>query len=483
MPNMDYSLIQRTPDGTGKILVTIPGSPDKGSYVLEADLKIYTNQGMVAIADIVDDLVTADATKPLSANQGVVLKQLIDAVSGGITPKGDILSTNLPAADDSNKGWQYYCTDLNKYATSDGTQWVYTSNSQIVQTPDATDTGHALSNAVVTQKCNAVEATLNQHDARLQNLEQKAGDYTTVEYRGTDAVPTGKAHYGLVKNIVGKSRAWNQMVDSGTSSVTLTNGHKYLTVINGTFSIVIGAGSAISVTGGTDCVYDLTLIFGAGNEPATVADALAQLSALGQYNAYDAGSLVDTVVSGVESRDTSDNLLDTLSLPEPVTLRSAGSVADELNIESGVITRKVGVVDLGTLAWSYRSEYQIFYAYLPSAKMFASDTIPNCICPNYVSINWVAIFSADKCICTASAFTNGIHFKDSSYDDTDLDSSNKAPWLNGKYLVYELETPTTESIDPIPDNTLYTEGGGTIETIQTQTPTLDNCLDVGYLAV
>lgn len=57
----------------------------------------------------------------------------------------------------------------------------------------------------------ALQSQINQHESRLENLEQKAGDYTTVQYRGTDAVPTGKAKNGLVEKIVGKSRAWNQL--------------------------------------------------------------------------------------------------------------------------------------------------------------------------------------------------------------------------------------------------------------------------------
>lgn len=115
--NMDYSLIHHSPDGTGMFLVTLPGTPDRGSYMTEQEFKEW----------------------------------IVSSIGGGIVPKGDILSSNLPAADDSNKGWEYYCTDLNKYAVSDGTQWIYFSNSPIVQTPDATDTGHALSNAAVTQ--------------------------------------------------------------------------------------------------------------------------------------------------------------------------------------------------------------------------------------------------------------------------------------------------------------------------------------------
>lgn len=53
---MDYSLIHRTPDGNGKILVTTPGSPDKGSWETEAELKTYVNQDVVKQTDIVQSL-------------------------------------------------------------------------------------------------------------------------------------------------------------------------------------------------------------------------------------------------------------------------------------------------------------------------------------------------------------------------------------------------------------------------------------------
>lgn len=56
---------------------------------------------------------------------------------------------------------------------------------------------------------------ITQHEARIENLEQKAGDYSIVQYRGTNAVPTGKAKNALVENIVGKTRAWNQFCKNG----------------------------------------------------------------------------------------------------------------------------------------------------------------------------------------------------------------------------------------------------------------------------
>lgn len=650
MPNMDYSLIHRTPDGTGKVLVTTPGSPDKGSWESEAELKNWILADALLPADIVNDLTTADPTKVLSAEQGTVLKQLIDAVSGGITPKGDILSSNLPPADASNKGWQYYCTDLNKYATSDGTQWVYTSNSQIVQTPDATDTGHALSNAVVTQKCNAVEATLNQHDARLENLEQKAGDYTTVQYRGTNAVPTGKAKYGLAKSIVGKTRAWNQLVTSvngasevngitrtaiGTSlrytgtcttsanytcatfSPSAIFGHTYLINLNATLpsgcrinlgntdkqSIYLGTIGAgllsfgVFINSGTSnldftvspCIYDLTLIFGSGNEPSTVADALALLPALGQYNAYDDGSLVDTELSGVKSvfvniwdeewevgriasssginadtgydirsknyipvfpsttyyflvpptgaiffYDYSKNFIsttgsmnsgvfstpsncvfirfctysgsgyttynhdiqiclnsyadkttyhpyktDTLSLSETVTLRSSLTKQDESILETGEVHRPVKQVTLdGTEAWGIMNVNPYVFYHKPSDS--DGNVSRHAICDKYAMAfaSWGSM--PDKTFQDDSGY---LGFRDDSSNATTVDEWKA--WLASHpiTIVYELATPTTETIDPITNNFIEVEGGGTIDTIQTQTPVIDNCLDVGYLTV
>ena len=702
MPNMDYSLIHRTPDGTGKILVTTPGNPNKGSYVEESDMKNYVNQGMVAIADIVDDLVTADTAKPLSANQGVVLKQLIDAFSGGIVPKGDILSTNLPPADDTNKGWQYYCTDINQWATSDGTQWIMTSNSIITQTPDIADTGHALSNAVVTQCCNEVKGKLDQHESRLENLEQKAGDYTTVQYRGTNAVPTGKAKNGLVEKIVGKTRAWNQLVQNGNFADTsgwesnyasisvssnkcvftsttansnqslyrdvgLTAGHKYLYIctvklsegtslfrinLSGNFSNVgsisantkttimqIVSVSSISYgqmylypngdTGlsvGETCEFeniiirDLTLIFGSGNEPSTVADALAQLPALGQYNAYDAGSLVDTEVSGVKSisrnlldsskldsagtwsgdildttasrihsvtgskgwdgikfkpytqyyarvklsagsglnyirvqikytdgsslsgnaisggntgysyvlseanktveyfhinygtggsvavqvsefiinlHDSSDGTFtpfktDTLSLSETVTLRSAGSVAEVLTLETGKKTRPIRVIDLGSLEWNVANygggQVYFGYALIPDAKKAISSQsflYNNSVCSKYALQTRTDVYGGSTGYAMDGASNIYIYVFEPSLSSSSTTGADFANAMLGTKLAYELETPDPDKqvCDPIIDNFIEIEGGGTIDTIQEQTPVIDNCLDVGYLTL
>ena len=94
MPAMDYSLVNRTPDGTGKILVTTPGSPDTGSYVLESDMKSYINQGMVAKTDIVQSL--GQQTDKVPSNKAVD-----DAISA-LIPKLLAPTTRLDASHDMN---------------------------------------------------------------------------------------------------------------------------------------------------------------------------------------------------------------------------------------------------------------------------------------------------------------------------------------------------------------------------------------------
>ena len=572
----------------------------------------------------------------------------------------------------------------------------YVKKADIVDNLNSSDVSKPLS----ANMGRVIGATLDQHDSRIKNLEQKAGDYVEVNYRGTDAVPTGKAKYGLVKSIVGKTRTWNQVIKTQTvattglfNGVTFTQengyvnangtcseniitqyfdrtnlsintvgGHVYLLFgcatggdsskyylepligsgANYTYGRPMDFGSGVVFTakdsnGNNGYVYgvrlvilngvsvnadfrcylrDLTLIFGSGNEPSTVADALAQLPALGQYNAYDAGSLVDTVVSGVESvgfnrldlasymstlnisktgdyyvatandfanksvathfpvdfkpntrysfrvtgyvsgslsgfrlavkytdgtteelasvsssslatgtgtsasgktidyvtftygsggtsnfslksicisegTDTTTDLpykTDTLSLPETVTLRSAGSVSDELDVESGVVTRNVGSVQGSSFTISkfdsYNTHQLIISAYSGMARPASNSDIANICCAYYVTLSADSMFHVVAPNGIAMATGGGIIVCDSGYDTSNPTSlANFIDFVESLIFTYELATTTTESIDPIIDNTLYTEGGGTIDTIQDQTPVIDNCLDVGYLAV
>ena len=103
----------------------------------------------------------------------------------------------------------------------------------------------------------------------------------------------------LVEYVKGNTLRWNQLVGSSDTSVTVPSGHKYVSRIDGTAALATSDGTAISVTGGTDCIFDLTQMFGAGNEPTSVAEFEALYPA--SYYPYDAGSLLDVEMTGIET--------------------------------------------------------------------------------------------------------------------------------------------------------------------------------------
>ena len=115
-------------------------------------------------------------------------------------------------------------------------------------------------------------------------------------YRESPTLVDGLAK---IKSIKGNTLVWNQLVDTNTTSVTLTRGHKFITKVGGTYSLVNGTGQSISVTGSKDEVFDLSLMFGTGNEPATVEE-FALLFPLSYY-AYNTGTLLSFNGSGIKT--------------------------------------------------------------------------------------------------------------------------------------------------------------------------------------
>lgn len=129
-------------------------------------------------------------------------------------------------------------------------------------------------------------------------------------------------------------------------------------------------------------------------------------------------------------------------------LRSAGAVADE-KTPDGTITRKVGVVDLGTLTWSYNTSgtYPVFIATLADAPSSITAGSADYHSSKYVSYPSTSLTtytgtSADKTICRRNN-NNTVLFQDSSYTSADLVDGH-ASWLEGQFFTYELATPTTE---------------------------------------
>ena len=131
---------------------------------------------------------------------------------------------------------------------------------------------------------------------------------------------------------------------------------------------------------------------------------------------------------------------------------------------SGSATRKYGIVDLGSLAWSKSGNIYISGSGFTNPAKYNTvwDAIAGDICcPKYVedTPNNVSSGTNDKtialtpqskvCVVDSAGYADGTAFKTA---------------MSGVYLVYELATPTSETADPYQENQAI-EAGGTEEFI------------------
>lgn len=193
-------------------------------------------------------------------------------------------------------------------------------------------------------------------------------------------------------------------------------------------------------------LIDLTLLFGAGNEPT--AEQFEQMFPADSYP-YNAGEIIssrtETITAGAEDITT--------GFPE---LRSAGTAHDEIDMDGGEIRRSVGVVDLGTLDWTYNSEYKFMLVAVDGKRAGHKNSIISRYNP---SPNEVWQQDTDG-VYGGNEQNNIIYVKDLNYSDP---AAFKVA-IRGVMLHYELATPTTEPVT-IPEaltEWLPVEPGGTV---------------------
>ena len=100
-----------------------------------------------------------------------------------------------------------------------------------------------------------------------------------------------------------------------------------------------------SVTAFTINIIDLTLIYGSGNEPASVADFKVMFPA--SYYAYNAGTLLSAEVTSVVSKDSNDITLQTYSIPASIQAltgygQSCPSHYNYIDFEAKKFVKEVG---------------------------------------------------------------------------------------------------------------------------------------------
>lgn len=299
---------------------------------------------------------------------------------------------------------------------------------------------------------------------------------------------------------------------TATNNTVFTSGHKYffttgvdelpsgvragfevsdkqaytiLTSYTGTAGVYIESGTTVDFVIYPQ-VIDLTALFG-----TTIADYIYSLeqSTAGagvawfkkyfpeNYYPYSAPTLQSVNTSAHIMKDANDNPIGTYALDADLELRGMPKLDAENNLvydgdvyeADGTVTRKYGIVDLGTLNWSYVGDY--FSARVTVKPVATWNTTPNMLCSRYIVTygnNVIGGSHADKVIGQNTAGTE-LYIAESSY--TDAAAFKTA--MSGVYLVYELATETTEQANPY-TNPQHADADGTEEFVCSNTVPVGN---------
>ena len=272
----------------------------------------------------------------------------------------------------------------------------------------------------------------------------------------------------------------NVVVRFGDNNANISNGYEsehstekgiytlQSSVKNGALYYRAFAGATAGTYKFTLQLFDLTLMFGSGNEPSTVEEFEKMFPA--DYYPYNAGEIVSAGVTEVAVGDS------TYPIPEAIRNLpgygwSAGTARNYVDYENKRYVQCVGSVDLGTLNWGFNTTSGVgnhFYAsvkHLNFKYLGAFGTIVyNILCSKYVTVARSSNVFVDKTLTLDGSSTrvSQIQVKDTTY--TDAAAFKQA--MQGVILYYELETPIVTDISSlIPDDFLRNievEAGGSV---------------------
>lgn len=203
-------------------------------------------------------------------------------------------------------------------------------------------------------------------------------------------------------------------------------------------------------------VFDLTAMFGSGNEPTSVEEFEKMFP--NDYYQYNAGEIVSAGVTEVAVGDT------THTVPEAIRNLpgygwSAGTAKNYVDYENKQYHQCVDSVDLGTKNWQmYKDgDYTPFF-YLNGISDIRGGT-PNFLCSKYqyakigVTDNVTGLYVLESTI---------VRVRDTAYPDATAFKQA----MSGVILYYELESPIVTDISTmIPDDFLRNievEAGGSV---------------------
>ena len=208
-------------------------------------------------------------------------------------------------------------------------------------------------------------------------------------------------------------------------------------------------------------IFDLTVMFGSGNEPTSVEEFEKMFPAA--YYPYNAGEIVSAETESVVVGDTAH------PIPEAIKALpgygwSAGTARNYVDYENKRYVQCVGAVDLGSLTWKNSKATSFETRELKGQKLTKSYSIaPNILCSKYLTKTQDNLWNTDVTGITADANTDGyIYVNDTSY--TDAAAFKQA--MQGVILYYELANPIVTDISTLIDDdflrNVEVESGGSV---------------------
>lgn len=209
-------------------------------------------------------------------------------------------------------------------------------------------------------------------------------------------------------------------------------------------------------------IFDLTQMFGSGNEPSTVEEFEAMFPA--DYYPYNEGEIVSAGVTEVAVCDTA------YPIPEAVKSLpgygwSAGTAKNYVDYENKRYVQCVGSVDLGTLTWEKGVSVSFKTHHLAGQKLPKNyDIAPNFMCPRYSAKTQNESWGKTSIPGISATLNVGgwIYVNDTSY--TDVTTFKQA--MQGVMLYYELAEPIVTDISTMIDDdflrNISVEAGGSV---------------------
>lgn len=213
-------------------------------------------------------------------------------------------------------------------------------------------------------------------------------------------------------------------------------------------------------------IFDLTQMFGTGNEPSTPEEFEAMFPA--DYYPYNAGELMSASVNEVIYSDTKTQ---ETSYPIPQAILnlpgygwSAGDVRNEVNWENKKYHKRVGKVDLGTLEYRYDPNIIRFIANLADVSIKDKNDKFNCISTFYTATSGDIFDDSNETdlIIRVDENVNQIYIRNLSY----ADATTFKNAMSGVILYYELAEEQITDISNLIGDTLQepneVEAGGSL---------------------